>query len=79
MPILADALQDAGCENDDILAHCEKRLHIHAGETTKDGKVTLRTAECLASCGTAPVMMVNDDFYEGVSHAKADEICAKCK
>ncbi len=39
---------------DDVLDHCEKKLGIHAGETTPDGKVTLRTAECLASCGTAP-------------------------
>ena len=53
--------------------------HKHGAQTTPDGKFTVEFVECLASCGTAPVMMVNDDFYEGVSHAKADEICAKCK
>ncbi|MEJ0088508.1 MAG: NAD(P)H-dependent oxidoreductase subunit E [Limisphaerales bacterium] len=53
--------------------------HKHGAQTTKDGKFTVEFVECLASCGTAPVMMVNDDFYEGVSHAKADEICAKCQ
>jgi NADH-quinone oxidoreductase subunit E len=53
--------------------------HKHGAQTTADGKFTVEFVECLASCGTAPVMMVNDDFYEGVSHAKADEICAKCQ
>ena len=53
--------------------------HKHGAQTTPDGKFTVEFVECLASCGTAPVMMVNDDFYEGVSHAKADEVCAKCK
>ena len=51
----------------------------HGPQTTKDGKFTVEFVECLASCGTAPVMMVNDAFYEGVSHAKADEIVAKCR
>ena len=53
--------------------------HAHSALTSKDGKFTVEFVECLASCGTAPVMMCNDDFYEAVSHAKADEICAKCK
>lgn len=48
--------------------------HAHGPQTTPDGKFTVEFVECLASCGTAPVMMVNDDFHEGVSHAKADEI-----
>jgi len=61
---------------------CEKLgldAHAHGPQTTKDGKFTVEFVECLASCGTAPVMMVNDDFYEGVSHTKADEIVAQCK
>lgn len=53
--------------------------HKHGPQTTPDGKFTVEFVECLASCGTAPVMMVNDEFYEGVSHAKADEIVGKCK
>lgn len=52
---------------------------IHRPQTTSDGKFTLEFVECLAGCGTAPVMMCNDDFYEGVSEAKADEILEKCK
>ena len=51
----------------------------HGLQTTKDGKFSVEFVECLAGCGTAPVMMVNDDFYESVSHAKADEILGKCK
>ena len=61
---------------------CEKLgldANAHGPQTTKDGKFTVEFVECLASCGTAPVMMCNDDFYEGVSHAKADEIVAQCK
>ena len=46
----------------------------HGPQTTKDGKFTVEFVECLAGCGAAPVMMVNDDFYEGVSRAKADEV-----
>ena len=61
---------------------CEKLgldAHKHGPQTTKDGKFTVEFVECLASCGTAPVMMCNENFYEGVSHAKADEIVGKCK
>jgi len=53
--------------------------HKHGIQTTKDGRFSVEFVECLASCGTAPVMMCNEDFYEGVSSAKADEILAKCK
>lgn len=53
--------------------------NAHGIQTTKDGKFSVEFVECLASCGTAPVMMCNDDFYEGVSESKADEILTKCK
>lgn len=59
---------------DDILHHCEKRLGIHVGQTTSDGKVTLRTAECLASCGTGPMMQVDKDYYENLTAAEVDKI-----
>ena len=61
---------------------CEKLgldAHAHGPQTTKDGKFTVEFVECLAGCGTAPVMLCNDDFYEGVSNTKADEIIGKCK
>ena len=50
----------------------------HGPQTTKDGKFTVEFVECLASCGTAPVMMCNDAFHEGVSLAKAGEIIETC-
>ena len=52
--------------------------HAHGLQTTKDGKFSVEFVECLASCGTAPVMMCNEDFYEGVSNEKADEVLGKC-
>ena len=65
------ALRGAG----DVLGHCERRLGIKAGETTPDGKVTLRTAECLASCGTAPMMQVNnDEYFENLTTEQVDRL-----
>jgi len=59
---------------DEVLHHCEKRLGIHVGETTKDGKITLRTAECLAACGQAPMMQVDKDFHEHLTLVQVDKI-----
>jgi NADH-quinone oxidoreductase subunit E len=67
------ALRGAG----EILAHCEKRLGVHPGGTTADGKVTLRTAECLASCGTAPMMQVDKEYHENLTPERVDQILAK--
>ena len=61
--------------------HFCKRLgldsHGHGLQTTKDGKFSVEFVECLAACGTAPVMMCNEEFYEGVSEQKADEILGR--
>lgn len=51
-----------------------KKLGIETGETTPDGKFTLIKVECLGSCGTAPVMQINDDYYENLTEAKILEI-----
>ena len=62
--------------------YCEKLaldVHAHGPQTTKDGKFTVEFVECLAGCGMAPVMMCNEDFHEGVTLAKADEIMGGCK
>jgi NADH-quinone oxidoreductase subunit E len=59
---------------DEVLRHCEKRLGVHQGETTKDGKITLRTAECLAACGQAPMMQVDKTFHENLTLADVDRI-----
>ena len=59
-----------------------KKLKLNPGkhglQTTRDGRFSLEFAECLAGCGTGPVMMCNDDFYENVSTEKADEIMEEC-
>jgi NADH-quinone oxidoreductase subunit E len=50
----------------------------HGPQTTQDGKFTVEFVECLAGCGSAPVVMVNEEFHEGVTKEKLDEICARC-
>lgn len=60
--------------SDRVLAHCEKRLGIHCGETTKDGQVTLHTAECLASCGSGPMMQVDRDYHENLTLEDVDHV-----
>jgi NADH-quinone oxidoreductase subunit E len=61
--------------SDQIIDHCKRRLGIaELGATSKDGKVTLRTAECLAACGTAPVMQVDKTYYENLSIEEVDRI-----
>lgn len=52
---------------------CDK-LGIKTGETTPDGKITLLEAECLASCGTAPAMLVDDTLYENLTKEKIDDL-----
>lgn len=58
----------------EVTKQCEKKLGIKVGETTADGKVTLREAECLASCGTAPMIQVDKTYYEGLTPEKLDAI-----
>jgi len=60
--------------SEEILAHCKQRLGIGEGETTEDGEFTLKTAECLASCGTAPMMQIDKDYYENLTPNRVDEI-----
>ncbi len=62
------------CNCDALVSHLEQRLGIKRGETTVDGNYTLLTAECLASCGTAPVLQVNDEFVENVTLEMADAL-----
>jgi NADH-quinone oxidoreductase subunit E len=50
--------------------------HAHAPQTTPDGKFTVEFVECLAACGTAPVVLVNENLHEQVTTAKADAILA---
>ncbi len=60
---------------EEILAHCEQKLGIKAGESTKDGRILLKKEEeCLAACVGAPMMMVDHVFHEHLDTAKVDEI-----
>ncbi len=52
----------------------QKKLGIRVGQTTPDGRFTLSTVECLGSCGTAPVVMVNDAYHENVDAAQLDAL-----
>ena len=61
---------------------CNKMLaefDTSLNEISPDGEVTVEFAECLASCGSAPVMLVDDELYENLDESKAAEICGKIK
>jgi NADH-quinone oxidoreductase subunit E len=57
-----------------LIDHLTKKLGVAPGETTADGRFTLSTVECLGSCGTAPVVMVNDAYHEDMSAEKLDAL-----
>jgi NADH-quinone oxidoreductase subunit E len=59
---------------EDLVRHIEKKLNIKDGETTADGMFTLKTVECLASCGTAPMMQIGETYHENLTCEKVDEI-----
>ncbi|MCD6112060.1 MAG: NADH-quinone oxidoreductase subunit NuoF [Bacteroidales bacterium] len=58
----------------EILKHLEEILGIKVGQTTNDGLFTLSSVECLASCGTCPVIQVNDVYYENMTNEKVDKL-----
>jgi NADH-quinone oxidoreductase E subunit len=60
--------------SDRILEHLTRRLGIPMGGTTADGRFTLLEAECLGSCGTAPMMQIGDTYYENLDEGKIDKI-----
>jgi NADH-quinone oxidoreductase subunit E len=66
-----------GCE--EIRDHIRKKLGIQPGEKTKDGLFSIEEVECLGSCGTSPVMRINDVYCENLTLAKVDEILETCK
>ena len=63
------------CGADGLVAHVENRLGIRLGETTPDGRITLKIEEeCLAACAGAPMMTVDGHYHEHLTAAKVDEI-----
>ena len=64
-------LRDSGA----IVEHLEHKLGVRCGETTADGKFTLKEGECMGSCGGAPLMHINNaDMHEHLTPEKVDEI-----
>jgi len=59
---------------DQLMSLCERELGIKCGETSEDGRFTLSHVECLASCGTAPMMQVNDDYHENLTPVTASAL-----
>jgi NADH-quinone oxidoreductase E subunit len=57
-----------------LTSFIRKTLGIEVGQTTTDGRFTLSEVECLASCGTAPMMQINGDYYENLTDEKVLEI-----
>jgi NADH-quinone oxidoreductase E subunit len=62
-----------------LVDYLEQKLGVKAGETTPDGLFTLETVQCLASCGTAPAMRVNDELYENLTAEKVDMLIDQLK
>jgi len=60
--------------SDEIKRHLEDKLGIKLGQTTSDGKFTLKEVECLAACCGAPMMQVDDDYHENLTPERVDEI-----
>jgi len=60
--------------SDEVRDACKKALGVGIGETTPDGKFTLVEVECLGGCVNAPVVQINDDFYEDLTGARMSEI-----
>jgi NADH-quinone oxidoreductase E subunit len=60
--------------SDAVVAACEKKLGIGLGGTTGDGLFTLVEVECLGACVNAPILQVNDDFYEDLDAASAEAL-----
>lgn len=60
-----------------IVEHLKRVLGIEVGQTTEDGLFTLLEVECLGSCGTAPMMQIDDSYYENLTVGRVDEILAE--
>jgi NADH-quinone oxidoreductase subunit E len=60
-----------------LVDYISRKLGIEVGQTTHDGKFTLLTVECLGSCGTAPMMQIDETYYENLTEEKIDRILAE--
>lgn len=60
--------------SDETLQYLERSLKIKAGETTPDGRFTLRKGECLGACVNAPMMQINKEYHENLNEEKIDRV-----
>jgi NADH-quinone oxidoreductase subunit E len=59
-----------------LVEHVSRKLNVKPGETTADGKFTLLEVECLGACGGAPMMQLDDQYYESLTQDRVDEVLA---
>ena len=60
-----------------VISQVGRQLNLRPGETTPDGRFTLEVVECLASCGTAPALRINDELYEHMTPEKIDALLVR--
>ena len=66
-------------DSERLVKHIEESLKISVGQTTPDDRFTLVEAECLGSCGTAPMMQIGDEYYENLDEARVEKILSELK
>ena len=59
---------------DDLISYLEKKHEIKVGEPTKDGRFSIKKVECLGACVGAPMLQIDDTYYQNLSEQKLDEI-----
>ena len=67
------------CGSRELWKHLTEKLGVERNGVTADGRFSLRAAECLASCGTAPAMLIDGERHEGLSHAQVDALLEQAK
>ncbi len=72
-------LSCAVCGGRELVEHLKGRLGIGFGERTADGQFQLVGVQCLGACGTAPVIQINDDYYESLTTQKLDAVLDELK
>jgi NADH-quinone oxidoreductase E subunit len=73
-------LSCAGRGAPELLAYLEEQCGVACNQgVSSDGLFSIETVECLGSCATAPVMQVNDDYYENLTREKIDELIRRWK
>jgi NADH dehydrogenase (ubiquinone) flavoprotein 2 len=67
------------CNSDSVMKACEEHLGIHPGQTTEDGLFTLAEVECLGACANAPMVQINDDYYEDLTYESTISLLSALK